>query len=339
MADDPKPLLFISHKHVNKSIADVLRTFIDVYTSGNVDVFQSSSAEAAGPQAGFNLNQELKKALWRCGAFIMIYTQAAQDWSYCMYEYGVANRPQSADTRMILFQCGDSVPALFAGQVNVNVRELSSVQKFVNQLLTNPDFFPDYGGPVTRHLPNSGPVATAAADLFQKLQPVLPPLVQPSVEEWPAYPYLQLQLDMQHVEAIKAAPQPERLRTACELIQKEAIVSAVDKECARLFNAPDLEGGVKFESLVKVWQENDDKTDSKSKWVESLCRQVTNGALWKFPPIVWELMKEIGGDTWYAPILARVSRVPNQHMHFDIYFFKFQIDNEKNCVKVGIPEE
>ena len=148
----------------------------------------------------------------------MLYTEAAHDWSFCMYEYGVANRPQSADTRMILFQCGDSVPALFAGQVNVNVRELSSVHKFVNQLLTNKDFFPDYGEAITGHLPNSETVSNGAAELFQKLQPVLPPLVSPSVEEWPAYPYLQLQLDMKHVEAIKAAPSAERLHIASELI-------------------------------------------------------------------------------------------------------------------------
>jgi len=116
------------------------------------------------------------------------------------------------------------------------------------------------------------------------------------------------------------------------------MVSAFDKECAGLFNAPDLERGVKFETLVKVWAENDDKEDSKSKWVESLCRQVIEGARWRFPPIVWELMKEMGGDTWYAPVLARVSRVANQHMQFDVYFFKFQVDEEKHCVKVGIPE-
>jgi hypothetical protein len=163
MADaNAKPFLFISHKHENHRIADAIRKFVDVSTGGLVEVYQSSSDQTPGPRAGFSLNQELKNALCHAGAFVLIYTHSTLDWSYCMFEYGVANNPQSPDTRMILFRCCDAVPLLFAGQVNVNARELVDIQKFTNQLLTAPDFFRDYGGPVTRHQPNSQGVATAA---------------------------------------------------------------------------------------------------------------------------------------------------------------------------------
>jgi hypothetical protein len=307
-------------------------------TGGVVEVFQSSSDQAPGPRAGFSLNQELKSALWRAGAVVLIYTHSTLDWSYCMFEYGVANNPKSPDTRIILFRCCDAVPSLFAGQVNVNARELVDIQKFTNQLLTAPDFFSDYGGPVTQHQPNSQGVAAAAAEFYQKLQLFLPPLIPASHEEWPAYPFLQLQLDMKHVEAIKNAPPSDRLRNALDLIQKECLVTDYDKEAERLFNSPSFDKGMKFEALVTAWMEKDEKRDSHSRWVESLCRQVTEGARWRFPPLVWELMQGINGDTWYAPILTRVRRVPNQRMQFDIYFFKFEVDEEKKCAKVGIPE-
>jgi hypothetical protein len=333
-----KPLLFISHKHEDRIIADALRNFVEMNTGGVVEVFQSSSDQAPGPRAGFSLNQELKSALWRAGAVVLIYTHPTLDWSYCMFEYGVANNPKSPDTRIILFRCCDAVPSLFAGQVNVNARELVDIQKFTNQLLTAPDFFSDYGGPVTQHQPNSQGVAAAAADFYQKLQLLLPPLIPASHEEWPVYPFLQLQLDMKHIEAIKNAAPSDRLRNALDLIQKECLVTGYDKEAERLFNSPSFDKGMKFEALVTAWMEKDEKRDSHSRWVESLCRQVTEGARWRFPPLVWELMQGINGDTWYAPILTRVRRVPNQRMQFDIYFFKFEVDEEKKCAKVGIPE-
>jgi len=48
MTDNPKPLVFISHKHINKAIADIMRQFIISSTGGNVEVFQSSSEQATG---------------------------------------------------------------------------------------------------------------------------------------------------------------------------------------------------------------------------------------------------------------------------------------------------
>lgn len=336
---DARPLIFISHKHENSAVADVLRNFIESNTAGAVEAFQSSSESATSPRAGFSLQQELKDALWRAGAFILIYTHTSLDWSYCMFEYGVANNPRSPDTRIILLRCCDVVPPLFAGQVTVNARELKDLQKFANQLLTDPDFFSGHEGPITRHRPNSPAVADAAAELFQDLQAVLPAISPPANEEWPAYPYIQLQLEWRHVEAIRGAPPADRARVAAEIIQREAVISAYDREAERLFNSPGFDRGMKFEALVGAWKDKEPGPDANSKWVSSLCRQITEGARWRFPPTVWELMQGDGDDTWRAPVLTRVRRVPNLHMQFDIYFYKFEVDEEKGCVEVNLPAQ
>ena len=47
---DDKPVLFISHRHDDRAIADVLRRFIEARTGGRVRVFQSSSPGAKGPK-------------------------------------------------------------------------------------------------------------------------------------------------------------------------------------------------------------------------------------------------------------------------------------------------
>lgn len=336
-APTTKPLLFISHKHEDRLLADALRNFVEINTGGAVEVFQSSSDQSRGPRAGFSLNQELKSALWRAGAFVLIYTHPAFDWSYCMFEYGVANSPTSPDTRIVLFRCCEASPALFAGQVSVNARELGDVQKFTNQLLTDPTFFPDYGGPITRHQANNQSVASAAADFYQKLQLILPPPNASDREEWPAYPFIRLQLKASHVDAIKSASPSDRQRKAAEIIQNEAIITEHDKEVEGIFNSPGFDKRMRFANLVSLWKEHDDKGGSQSLWVDSVCKQITEGARWRFPPVIWELMQGIGTDIWYAPILTRVHRVPDQYMDFDIYFFKFEVDEDGHRVRVGVP--
>jgi hypothetical protein len=331
-----KPLLFISHKHENRNIADAIRSCIEANTGGMVEVFQSSSEHSPGPRAGYALNQELKSALWRARAFVLVYTHSNLDWSYCMFEYGVANNPNSPDTKIVLFKCCNAEPPLFSGQVYVNARKLGDIQKFINQLLTAHDFFPDHGGPITQHLPNSQMVATIAADFYQKLQPVLPTTA--SHEEWPAFPYLQLELSATHVNSINtAATHEDRSKIASQLIRNESIVVDFDKGAERLFNFPSFQKEMKFETLVKAWSEKSAKSDTHSRWVESLCKQITEAARWQFPPVIWELMQGIDDDDWYAPILVRVRRMPQQSMQFDVYFFRFELDTAKQCAKVEIP--
>jgi hypothetical protein len=163
-----KPIFFISHKHADSNIADVIRSFITMSTGGRVTVFQSSSAWADSPKVGRNLNKQLRETLWKTSVVILVYTAPDQDWNYCMWECGVASHPQSPDTKIILFQCAGSSPSLFSEQVNVNVRNLVDIQKFTDELLTAPDFFPGFGGPITEFQSHGQEVASAAADFYQK---------------------------------------------------------------------------------------------------------------------------------------------------------------------------
>lgn len=331
-----KPLLFISHKHQDRAIATALREFVEMATAGAVEVFQSSSHTAIAPRAGFSLNQELKSALWRAKAFVLIYTDPDLDWSYCMYEYGVANSPSSPDTRMILFRCGEAVPALFEGQVSVNVRNRDDVEKFVDELLTARDFFPGHGRAITQHERRSRNVAALAEQLWNSLQACIPRSGR-VVEEWPAYPFLQLQLDMVHVDAIRAASAADRYRIAAALLLREAFVTDYDKFTGRLFNSPAFDKGMKLETLAQIWSEKEDRRDAGSQWIESLCRQMTEGARWQFPPPSWELMQGVDDDRWYAPMVTRVRRVPDQYIQFDIYFFRFEMDEAQQRPDIGTP--
>jgi hypothetical protein len=79
---------------------------------------------------------------------ILIYTSSDEDWSYCMWECGVATHPQSPNTAIIVFQCGTDIPAPFHDVVRVNVRQYDDIKKFTDQFLRDPTYCPSLHGPI-----------------------------------------------------------------------------------------------------------------------------------------------------------------------------------------------
>ncbi len=334
----PKPLLFISHRHIDKNIADVISKFVKSKSGGRVEIFQSSSCSTKGPQIGKNLNQQLMQYLWKASAVVLVYTTPDQDWSYCMWECGVAMDPESPDTRVILFQCAGRTPAVFADQVRVDIRNLVDIQRFSNEFLTNPAFFPGYGRAIAPGFQENSPeVLDAAQELYDKLQKEAPPLAdEPAIEDWPAFPFLQLEISFDHVDSICNATPKKRSQVARNIVKQQCLISGGDKAAEQLFGVPSLSSGMPFQKLIEKWKKKNPR--SRSKWVEALSCQIMDGAQWDFPQLVWELMPGIDRNTWYAPMLTRVRKIPSRRcIQFDIYFYKFFLDTEKNCVNIGIP--
>ena len=198
-----QPLLFISHRHADREIADVVRNFITYRGGGDVDVFQTSSADAQAPKIGRNINRELMKALWKSEVLILIYTSQERDWDYCMWECGVATHRESDDTHVIVLQCGRQLPRVFADQVAVDIRDPEKVRRFVNDFLTDPDFFPGRNEAVTRFQPNDANVERMARGLYDELQNIVrPDDDHDQIEEWPAVPFVRLGLTSSQVRQI-----------------------------------------------------------------------------------------------------------------------------------------
>ncbi|WP_420129112.1 hypothetical protein [Longimicrobium sp.] len=319
------PLFFISHKHADSRIASVIASFVRTRSGGRVEVFQSSSLTAAAPRIGRGLNQELMNALWRASTVALIYTSSDQDWDYCMWECGVAMDPESPDTRIIVLQCGASAPTIFADQVRVDPRKPADIHRLVKAFLTGTDFFPGSPQPIAPGFsPDGAEVAEAAQELFDKLQPVLPPPDAEAVEDWPAWPYVQLELGYEQTNKICAAGRQERTALTLRLLETECTVRKGDREAQRLFGMAGFTGGMKFSELIDSWREGEVTPDSR--WLEALARQIAPAARWKFPEPVWELMQGLDGDAWYAPMLNWVTRRPSERvMLFDVYFQKFEM--------------
>jgi hypothetical protein len=336
-AEPGRPLLFISHRTADKAIADVVRDFVTTRSSGNVDVFQTSSWEAHGPRIGGNVNRELRQALWQADALILIYTRQEGDWSYCMWECGVATEPQSDDKNVIVFQCGRELPRVFADQVAVDVRNDGKVRTFVNQFLTSANFFPHQQRALTGFQPNDTNVDRAAREFFEALTRVIPG--EGDTEEWPALPYLQLEVSADDALRIRDEPQSERRLQLARDALVGAPIAGGDGAAARLFGMPTVPASEPLRVLVQAWTET--YPQQNADWLTSLAEQITRAVQWQFPAVRWSLMRstDSGDSTWYGPFVAHVRRFPNRAMQFDVYFQKFTGDPDASSIAIATVAE
>ncbi|MGZ6613116.1 MAG: toll/interleukin-1 receptor domain-containing protein [Solirubrobacteraceae bacterium] len=328
-------MLFISHCHADRAIADVVGKFVVNRSNGEVMVYQSSSSDAQGPRIGENINRELTKALWRSDVLVLIYTGKQRDWEYCMWECGVATHPESAETRVIVLQCGREPPRVFADQLAVEVRDPEKMLRFVNEFLTDPDFFPSRSKPVTRFQRNDDNVKRAAREFSEDLSSVIPQDEDAGVEEWPAVPLVQLEIDAMSLAQITDEQDDEEAqRIACRLLLESQIIAA-DREAAGLFDKPTLPPSATFGSILPRAVREGPPAD----WLLSLAVQVARAAQWNFPPVRWGLMRSVreNDQTWYGPVLTHVRRMPNRAMQFDIHFQRFACRVGSDAITLALP--
>ncbi len=330
-----QPLLFISHRHDDREIADVVRDFITFRSGGDVEVYQTSSADAQAPKIGRNVNRELMKALWKTEVLILIYTGQERDWDYCMWECGVATHSGSEDTNVIVLQCGRQLPRVFADQVAVDIRDPDKVRRFVNAFLTDPGFFAGRNQPVTRFNSNDANVERAAKSLFEELQKVVRCDDDDVVEEWPAVPFVQLGLTASQVQQIAEEVDMQLAQRTTAKLLLEASVLAADREAAALFGRPTLPAGELFGKILPRSVREGDAPE----WLDSLAGQVTRAAQWNFPSVRWGLMRSANenDNTWYSPVLTHVRRHPSKSMQFDVHFQRFACPPGAKAISLPLP--
>jgi hypothetical protein len=329
-----KPLLFISHRHADREIADAIRQFVTERSGGRIAVFQSSSAEADDrPQVGRELQKELKHHLWEATVVVLVYTSSEEDWSYCMWECGVATL-EAPETRIIVLQCGSQPPQVYSDAVRVKAQDLTSVQNFVSEFLTSEGFFPDYGEAIAPGFaPSGSEVEQAAQQLFQSLQKLV--VEDADGENWTTVPFMRLQLTFAEVDHIKGMEAEE----ATAEVLRSARVAEIDDQARRLFGLGRVEQMEPLTHLVEAWQER--RSDAKPDWIADLATQVKDGSRWRYPQFRWQLMSSANPTdrAQYAPALSRVRSIPRQRIHqFDVYFSKFDTDDE-GALRIGFVDE
>jgi hypothetical protein len=316
----PQPLIFISHKHSDHSIATAIRSFINEQSRGTIRVFQSSDAAAVGPKVARELNQELQNALWEAKAVILVYTTEEKDWGYCMWECGVATTPGSPNTRVIVFQCSDHAPDVYSGRVRVDARTKAGLAPFVVQFMTDVDFLPDATEPITGYHQTAPEVAAATAKFHADLQAVLP---VGEGSEWPAHPFLQMQLPASSVESLKKTAAEDRIGFGKAMLEKDALITGGDSVGKKLFGLADFASNLTFGELTAHWKSV--CHTEQDGWVDALAEQVLKCAMWEFPTLRWAPMQGVTGGQPHAPVVTVVRRLPSGAIQLDIFFYPFTL--------------
>jgi hypothetical protein len=316
-SDDKEDLrLFISHKHSDARIAGVIADWIRQKSNGRVLVHLSSNPEFEGPRTGLNLNEQLIEELWKTDAFILVYTSGGDDWSYCMWECGIATDSSSPDTSIRVLQCGAEVPPPFAEKVRIKASRRDDIKRFTIEFLRQPNFFP--GRPSLAPNLKDSDIDEFARDLHDKLTVVLP--AEPALE-WAVWPYIRIELPLEELEQIKEAEESERKTRTIKLARELGIVADSSPDAFRLlFNTANLGKRYPIKDLIRHWKEM--HPNLEPGWFVSCCEQIVNGWLRRFPLIRPESVQQEGGDEAFVPVLSRVMQIPSDRIaNFDFYFY------------------
>jgi TIR domain len=308
-----EPTIFISHKHVDRNIADAVREFVRQTSRNEVAVYQSSSGVSEGPELGRPLTEQLKDALWKAGIVILIYTSEDQDWQWCMWECGVALNPHTPDTRVIVFQCAPHPPRVFQDQVRVDARNKEDLLKFVRTFLTDPSFFPGFGRALAPKLsPHDDEVRDAADELHKTMASVLP---RAEVAEWPVQPLMRLQLPLEISDKLAAE---SALASGPSIEIADVItVTSLQQKAKQIFGIAELSPATTLSGLAMRWAAS--MPGESLDWVTDIESQIRRASQGEIPTIRWGYMREIGGSGRYAPLLTCVRRIPGlRSLQFDV---------------------
>ena len=310
---DRAPLVFISHKHSDRDIAETIARFVKNKTAGNVRVHLSSSPDFEGPRLGKPLNDELKRALGAADAVILVFTSDTGDWSYCMWECGIATNPnEPRPTSVVVVQCGQDKPKPFGDQLRVDAQNLDSVQTFVKTLLTSTDFFAHRNTPVTGFAVEGTEVKEFAAELHTALADVVPS--GPGVERsTPTAPYLRLRLDSQTADELKTAYLAGETEKCLPLVEGVEISESTDADS--VFDMR-LEPGATLGDVLHAWR-REHGAEAKAPWFSGLAEQIEAAIVGTLRPVRWAPYKT-AGDRAVVPYVAASRRVATA-VEFDMY--------------------
>lgn len=255
-----------------------------------------------------------------------------------MYECGLALKPDTPDTILKVFTCDDAGPPQFEGRVLVKVKDRADILRFTNDFLTESDFFPHFPEKVAPgFLSNDSSVIEAADRLFQEMAAIPLPDVE-RIEDWPAYPFLQLEIEAADVIRLTGEMTgADRLESTIAAL-RDARITDADSEGARIFGLREIEKGTTFGSVLRGWC---DAYQPDPPWERTLAHQVMKGVQWKLPELRLELMQSVDSRdaTLYAPVVTRIRRWPSKRMQFDVCFNPFGLTEDGAHVRIGIPSD
>ncbi len=309
--------IFISHRHTDRQIAEVINNHLQLWGIPQNSIYQSSAAGGTGPKIGGTLTQDLKDALYRANAVLLVYTFADQDWSYCMWECGVATDPKSQSTKIVVFKTTDDIPKVFKDTILIGITE-RDILRFTTQFHKevgflsdeSPAFAPDIGEEILKRRSN---------DLYNDLSRVIPHRRREEMYRWD---FFTLKLNSDSVERIKNQEQSEDSKI--NIIQQESEATFEFGAALQHFGFYTFVPELNFNHLVERWKAIISCRESiPQTWIKELCKEMLRAVENRRAQPTWELMKsDLYPDWWFYPVVNHVRSNSDDSMEFQIYMYR-----------------
>jgi hypothetical protein len=238
-----------------------------------------------------------------------------------MWECGLAEDPNSADTKVVVIQCLPDEPQIFDGSVRVVASEPASVIGFANRFLDS-DFLPGNDRPLTGLEPKE--LEQLATELATDLHDLIP---QEPPENWSAWPFMRLELPHDIVIGVlKSEPKTARVGAMRDALSESCIIHETASGLAQLFGRAEVSPGSPLSDLVDDWQEYfpDDDPD----WLTSLAAQILQAARKRTPKDNWwARFRDAQEDDEFIIGVGRVKKNPSS-FNFDCFFFRLPSPSE-----------
>jgi hypothetical protein len=323
--------IFISHRHSDKRIADVLASSINDWSNREIKITQASHP-SHGLRYGEGLVEQLKAALLDTNLVILIYTFPDKDWSWVTWEGGFALGAKDPNSnRLIVLQCGDDVPGPFLDKVSVHITE-DGIFKFVRDFHKDKKFFPPtnraYAPNVTDEI-----LKKRSEKLFEGLKDVVK-LERP--EERRRWDMLCISLGMEQVNKIvdreKQVGFDDCMKFAREEIMNHSTIANTFGEAQKHFDYATIENDVDLKSMVQRWERWNENAGSPNPrgWIDSLLKEMTRAITKRESEPMWHLLKSARADVdwWFIPVVNHTRILHNEdRMEFDLYFYRINLKN------------
>ena len=337
--------IFISHRHEDAHVADVFKQAFELWGDGEIEVFQSSD-KLGGVNIGSELDDSLMAAIANSRLVLMIYTDQHADWSWCMYECGLAQNPEClgdpsvADTKLAIFHTEIDPPAPFKNLMTIPFTA-SALLAFLGEIHSRPDFFPHAENPICRTVANEdiqSLILKRAKRLYEDLHQRF---LHEKAEEHRRFDTLIIGLDLHWVMQIKTIQGQDGFRSAMAhgvdtLKQHARIVDVIGDPLAH-FNLEAFSKGISFSEVITGWQQESEFSDLN--WQEALYGEMARTILNRKERALCTAFDSLDPDTdlWVMPVVTRYRIIPNEgRVEFDVLFCTIQSEIGK---KIMLAEE
>jgi len=326
-----RPSIFISHRHKDKKIADVFREAMEDWSNGGIKIFQSSHTETA-IRIGDEIDDSIRKAIAESNLVLLIYTFAEDDWTWCMYECGLAQDPESLDTRIVVFQCSDLPPSPLKNLISVRM-EIDSINTLADDFHRDPDFFPRCDRAIAPNL-DEEQIEQRANELYQNLLKVVP---STRAQKLQRYDHITVAMPLEYLKEVQSIDSENgfssALKFAKELIVEHCFIRNVRGEPQSHFNFEKITRNMRLNSLIRRWKQESKYSDIP--WEKEVFEEMAIAMLNRKERGLSMPFNSLAPNTdaWFLPVLSHVRTLPDVNlMEFDILLCGIEANTAKRMI-------